>query len=451
MKTVRRYLQSLDGRDRRSDLVMLAMIFLTGLALRLAYIALLHGAPETQTEDPYYYSLIARHLIEGKGYLEIASRAYRPPAYPWLLAGIYSVAGVNQLAARIALAVFGALSAVCATLWVRELSTRRIGYFAGFAVAIYPQLVRYPQTLYSEPFYLFLLFAGMALLMIALRRNSLVIGALTGVTFGLAALTREATLIMPAIIGLWLLLSRKNFPRPVTKVWLAMTAAVIFTVVPWTVRNYLVLRSFVPITTNSGINFYIGNNPAADGLPDWRLVPGVAWNDGANEVEASRKGLQEGLRYVRGHVALTVGMWFKKVWLLWRPPVYGYEGLSLSVAGMRFLWLACYAFTLGFGAFGLIKLWQSPARRLTLLPLLMMVCFSLPYILTFTDSRYRLPMEAVAIFYAMVGFDLCLRRALKLEGPALTKLSRQQNHDSFRGGLLPAHVHEREGQAVARL
>ena len=43
MKTVRRYLQSLDGRDRRSDLVMLAVIFLTGLALRLAYIALLRG------------------------------------------------------------------------------------------------------------------------------------------------------------------------------------------------------------------------------------------------------------------------------------------------------------------------------------------------------------------------------------------------------------------------
>lgn len=425
MKTLRRYLQSLDSRDRRFDRVILAAIFVAGLVLRLAYIALLRGAPETHTEDPYYYSLIARHLIEGRGYLEIASRAYRPPAYPWLLAGIYSVAGVNLLAARIALAVFGALSAVCATLWVRELSTRRIGYFVGLAVAIYPQLVRYPQTLYSEPFYLFLLFAGMALLMTALRRSSMVLGALTGVTFGLAALTREVTLVMPAIIGLWLLLSRKKFSGSVAKVWLAMAAAAIFTVVPWTVRNYLVLHSFVPITTNSGINFYIGNNPAATGLPDWRLVPGVAWNDGGNEVEASRQGLREGLRYVRGHLALTVGMWFKKVWLLWRPPVYGYEGLSLSVAGMRFLWLACYAFTLGFGAFGFMKLWQSPARRLTLFPLLVMICFSIPYILTFTDTRYRLPMETIAIFYAMVGFDLCLRRALKLDGAGLNEWSPQ--------------------------
>jgi 4-amino-4-deoxy-L-arabinose transferase-like glycosyltransferase len=418
MKAVRRYLQALDSRDRRFDLVMLAAIFVTGLALRLAYIALLRGAPETHTEDPYYYSLIARHLIEGKGYLEIASRAYRPPAYPWLLAGIYSVAGVNLFAARIALAAFGALSGVCAALWVRQLSTRRVGYFAGMMVAVYPQFVRYPQTLYSEAFYLFLLFLGMALLLWALRR-SILIAVLTGVTFGLAALTRETTLMMPAIVGVWLWLARKNFSRRAAKVWLAMATATVFAVLPWTVRNYFVLRTFVPIATNSGINFYIGNNPAATGLPDWRLVPGVAWNDGANEVEAHQRGLQEGLSYVRGHVALTVVMWFKKAWLLWRPPVYGYEGRSFSLAAMWFMWLVFYLFTLGFGAFGFVKLWRSPARKIVLLPLLVMICFSIPYILTFTDTRYRLPMEGFAIFYAMIGLELFLRRALKLDGPPL--------------------------------
>jgi len=419
MKSLRRYLQTLDSHDRRFDLVMLAGILVVGFALRLAYSALLRGAPETHTEDPYYYSLIARHLIEGKGYLEIASRAYRPPAYPWLLAGIYSVAGVNLFAARIALAAFGALSGVCAALWVRQLSTRRVGYFAGMMVAVYPQFVRYPQTLYSEAFYLFLLFLGMALLLWALRRSSILIAVLTGVTFGLAALTRETTLMMPAIVGVWLWLARKNFSRRATKVWLAMAAATVFAVLPWTVRNYFMLRTFVPIATNSGINFYIGNNPAATGLPDWRLVPGVAWNDGANEVEAHQRGLQEGLSYVRGHVALTVVMWFKKAWLLWRPPVYGYEGLSFSFAAMRFMWLVSYLFTLGFGAFGFVKLWRSPARKIVLLPLLVMICFSIPYILTFTDTRYRLPMEGFAIFYAMIGLEFFLRRALKLDGAPL--------------------------------
>ena len=102
---------------------------------------------------------------------------------------------------------------MCAALWVRQLSTRRIGYFAGVAVAIHPQFIRYPQTLYSESFYLFLLFAGMTLLMTALRRRSLVVAVLTGVTFGLGALTRETTLMMPAIVGLWLLPGRKAFSR----------------------------------------------------------------------------------------------------------------------------------------------------------------------------------------------------------------------------------------------
>ncbi len=420
MKSLRRYLELLDNRDRRFDLAMLAGIFVVGLALRLAYIALLRGAPETHTEDPYYYSLIARHLIEGKGYLEIASRAYRPPAYPWLLAGIYSVAGVNLFAARIALAIFGALSGVCAALWVRQLSTRRVGYLTGLTVAVYPQFVRYPQTLYSEAFYLFLLFLGMTLLLWAFRRSSVAIGVLTGITFGLAALTRETTLMMPAIVGVWLLLARKNFSRRAAAVWIAIAAAMIFTVLPWTLRNYLVLHTFVPIATNSGINFYIGNNPAATGLPDWRLVPGVSWNDGANEVEAHRRGMQEGLRYIRENIAHTVGTWFKKVWLLWRPPVYGYEDLSVSVAVMRFMWLVFYVFTLGFGAYGFAKLWRAPARKLIQLPLLVMICFSIPYVLTFTDTRYRLPMEGFAIFYAMVGVEMLLRRVMKLNASPIT-------------------------------
>lgn len=419
MKSLRTFLQSLDNRDRRFDLVLLGGIFLLGLALRLGYVALLWNAPETRTEDPYYYSLIARHLVEGRGYLEIAARAYRPPAYPWLLAGIYSVAGVNLSAARIVLATLGALSCVCAALWVRQLATRRVGYFAGVTAAVYPQFVRYPQTLYSEAFFLFLLFLGMALLMWALRRSSLIVAVMTGVTFGLAALTRETTLMMPAIVGLWLLLARKHVSRQTAKVWLAMAAATVLTVMPWTIRNYSVLHAFVPIATNSGINFYVGNNPAADGLPSWRMAPGVAWNDGGNEVEAHRRGLQEGLRYVRGNVTHTASMWLKKVWLLWRPPVYGYEGLSISVAAMRFMWLVFYLFTLSFGAYGFVKLWRTPARTIVLLPLLVMICFSVPYILTFTDTRYRLPMEGFAIFYAMIGLETLLRKTLKLDGSAL--------------------------------
>jgi hypothetical protein len=151
-------------------------------------------------------------------------------------------------------------------------------------------------------------------------------------------------------------------------------------------RTYLVLGRFIPVSTNSGMHFYIGNNPAVTGLFDWRLVPSLTWNDGATEVEAHRRGLQ--------------------------------EGLSPSVAAMRFLWLIFYVLTLDFDAFGFGKL-QSPARRIELVPLFIMVCFSLPYILTFTDSRYRLPMEAFAMFYAMIGLELCLSKAIKLDGPRL--------------------------------
>ncbi len=87
---------------------------------------------------------------------------------------------------------------------------------------------------------------------------------------------------------------------------------------------------------------------------------------------------------------------------------------------MRFMWLVFYVFTLGFGAYGFAKLWRAPARKLIQLPLLVMICFSIPYVLTFTDTRYRLPMEGFAIFYAMVGVEMLLRRVMKLNASPIT-------------------------------
>ncbi len=107
---------------------------------------------------------------------------------------------------------------------------------------------------------------GLLLLVEALRRGSWGWWLGTGAALGLAAIAHGgALLLVPACIMV-LAWSRRRCPLPAT---LARGAALLggfgALVLPVTARNYVVGNDLVLITSNAGMNFFIGNNPAADG------------------------------------------------------------------------------------------------------------------------------------------------------------------------------------------
>lgn len=377
----------------------LAAIFAAALLLRLAYAWLRRGDDLPFNSDPYYYSLIARHLLEGAGFVELKSRAYRPPGLPWFLAGVYALCGVRLAAARAALALVGALHCLAQAAWVRRLASPRAGVYAALLTALYPQFIRYPTELYAEPLFLCLQAAALALLLAGVERQSHRLLAAAGIVCGLSALTRELGLLLPAAAGLWWLAARLG-PR---RGWLTFTAATALTVLPWTVRNHAVLHTFVPISTNTGINLYIGNNPQATGDFIWVLAPGVDWDDGGGELAAHREGARQAVRYALSHPGRTLALALKKAWILWRPPLYGFGGLGPVTLLMRLAWLAAYLALLALTVAGwqaLRAAWPAP-----LLPLALMVLATLSHMAAFADTRFRLPLEALLVYSAAVGWE----------------------------------------------
>jgi hypothetical protein len=85
---------------------------------------------------------------------------------------------------------------------------------------------------------------------------------------------------------------------------LAVALAVI---APWTLRNYLVLNAFVPVSSNGGSVFYRSNNPLADGSFKERGERDIDALRG-DEVRWNRTGFRWGLEWIRadpsGFVAL---------------------------------------------------------------------------------------------------------------------------------------------------
>jgi Tfp pilus assembly protein PilF len=81
---------------------------------------------------------------------------------------------------------------------------------------------------------------------------------------GVSSLARANVLIFLPVILAWIFLA-----RDVTHRWrkaAAITGAVIVMILPATIHNFIVSRDFVPVTSNAGVNFYIGNSEKATGI-----------------------------------------------------------------------------------------------------------------------------------------------------------------------------------------
>src|SRR5215216_3184186 len=75
------------------------LILALALVLRVGYVA---ATPDYRlVHDAIDYDRAATSIARGEGYPDALGRptAFRPPAYPYLLAGVYKVAGVERAAA----------------------------------------------------------------------------------------------------------------------------------------------------------------------------------------------------------------------------------------------------------------------------------------------------------------------------------------------------------------
>jgi hypothetical protein len=104
--------------------------------------------------------------------------------------------------------------------------------------------------------------------------RSVRVAAVAGVLFGLAALTRELALYLAPIAALWLLRPASGW-RPSPRA-LGRAAALLLTVVacvaPWTLRNAIVFKAFIPVSTMGGLNLWQGNTVTLNHLQIYEIT-----------------------------------------------------------------------------------------------------------------------------------------------------------------------------------
>jgi 4-amino-4-deoxy-L-arabinose transferase-like glycosyltransferase len=233
------------------------VILAVALLLRLTTVALTWDTPVSL--DPQDFSRTAASIAQGYGYPPSnrapggGPSAFRPPGYPVFLAGVYLVAGQTPGAGRLAGAFLGTLTVALIGLIALRLWGGRVGMLALGIAAVVPSVAILGTALISEALFVPVMLGAVLCALEARRsRHRYRWPVATGVLVGVAALTRTNGLILLIPLGLAFV---PTHSRRHARGWVAPAVFVItalLTIAPWTIRNWTVFHTFIPVSDESG-------------------------------------------------------------------------------------------------------------------------------------------------------------------------------------------------------
>ena len=274
-------------------------IFLGVFALRLIVLSRLADSPFLLPSqgDMHFYNDWAQRILRGE--FTDQQAFYGLPLYAYLLAGLYKLFGfspfvpgfvqacleggtaaiVFRLAARVFTPAGSSSAGMASTTSAGGNATARatiIGSLAAFGWAIFVPAQAYSVILMPTAWLIFVFW--WIVWQIVDRRTAphplwfLCQGLLVGFTaMGIATIFFLIPLILAALLWKWPV-------EPLRRRWIHVTSATALLFIgigigtsPAWLHNHLIARDPVFLSAHSGVNLWIGNNPAANGYPRFPL------------------------------------------------------------------------------------------------------------------------------------------------------------------------------------
>ena len=404
-----------------ADRKFLVLALFVGLLVRIA--ALLQtGALGPQIVDEQHYIRLATSLSAGHGFGwgpgDLTS--IRPPLYPALISGLWTVTGVgNFQAVRVVQMLLALLNTWLVYQLGRRVFSPTVGRYAAALFWLYPSLVVVNFFLLTETLFTLLLTLFVLLTVMTVDRPRVATALAAGVALGLAALTRSILWPVPLLLcPLLLVLLRTSGARRVL-----LATAVLFgyavIVGPWAVRNTRLQHVTTIVDTMGGLNLRMGNYEFTPDDRMWDAVsitgtkswvygidkdfpPGHVPTEGEKDKWAQRKAIE----YVRAHPVESFRrslIKFSDFWGLEREYLAGVEHGLFSPPR----WVTMLVGVTSLAAFcvltlaGAAGLWlAAPNWRAHVLLLLPIVIITGVHSLVFGHSRYHLPLVPLLCLYA---------------------------------------------------
>ena len=364
--------------------------------------------------DQLDYEQFAFSLSRGEGYVleSGAPSARRAPGTSLSLLPIYWTFGRNLAVARVWNCF---LSALCCILvgWLGQIVVSRMaGWIAALWLAIYPGHAYYAVHFLSETPTCFFLCVGLLLQVDALRQKSVSWSVFSGISWGLAVLTRPNLLVslllnavLPSFFGSGGMDRRFRLLHP-----LIFFVAASLVMAPWIVRNWMIFGKPTFATIVPGHTFWGSYNwqtaQSSETIGYWVPTSTLVDHDHRlplSEPENGEKAWEYGIRFIRenpGSIPLMKLHSFGRILF-----AYSESSNRLVDYAFRLSWLASLPFVL-VGGFLL-------ARRNWLEFLLIstpVVSLVVTTILFYGCARFRDGIAPVFAIYFAVAMVECMKK-----------------------------------------
>jgi 4-amino-4-deoxy-L-arabinose transferase-like glycosyltransferase len=393
----------------------LVLLTLAGLAVRLVFL-LVEPATGPVADERTWTDWARIVASERVGFSPFRTRMiFHPPLYPYFLAVPTSLFGTLE-AAKWLQAIVAALLVPAVGRIGALVFGARTGLVGATVAAFYPEVVWFSVHFWVENLFLVLLWWAFERLFVADetgKRSAAVVG---GLLWGLAILTRETGLYFLPVAGLWMALSPRREGARLRGALFVLTA--LLAVAPWTYRNWVAFRAFVPVSTAGGLNLFQGNARLTrqEVYDLYEAVQG--------RIEQYRFGQRMGWQAIRDRQPT----WFAEK-LVEQMPMF-WEAESMAVIHVKrgaygpvappvavavaVAMLAPYLVTLAFFVLGLAA--QAWERR-SLLLLAFLAYYNLIHVVTHGFNRYRMPVMPIVFLFAAAAFVAWRERRLALTRP----------------------------------
>lgn len=353
--------------------------------------------------DEKQYYQIAKNLVENRIYSldgkEIT--AWRPPGYPFFLS-LFIQLGANIPMLRIANFIAFCLSIYMIASFLQNRS-KLAGLLSACMLIAYPVLFYSAGTLYPQTVMATLLVALFVLLNKP-KLQPILIGSICGALILLSPIY----LFILALTCLWVVFSQLKHALII-----GLTSIIVIT--PWTIRNIVLFQAPFFISTNSAINFFIGNNGnevknVTDIIKktknDTFFIENVATARTVQDLELMRDRLyrEKAFEYIVNQPKATFKNYIDKFihhFSYWNELSTEIEESNLK----KFVLFTTYNTLLLIALIRILFIPRLPLQRYELMILLCYILFGAFQAIFFTRIRFRIPFDYLLILFnaAFIG------------------------------------------------
>ncbi|MDD2688908.1 MAG: glycosyltransferase family 39 protein [Candidatus Omnitrophica bacterium] len=395
------------------------LLIILAFAVRLAVFLYFRAHQSIQAWE---YDAIARNLVNGYGfkniYLNTTYYSCTTPLYPFICAIVYKLFGINHDAIIILQIIVSSLICILVFDLGRRIASSKVGLIAGWLYVFHPGLIIYStlnlHALILDAF----LFLSTVWSFVYLREAlTLKRSLLTGTIAGLCILTRSTVIVFIPFGFIWLFLCyKKDNPKKVIINIISVLIVTSLLVSGWVIRNFLVHKEFVFMTTTDAEVFWRGNNINATGtshIPSGGIVikeDRPLYNKIMTLSELEQRNLfrTEAINFIRKNPGKFIELFFKKLFYFWWfSPESGIYYPKAYLLIYKFLYSIALFFAI-IGIYSTLKSSKKTTREHASLILLFLLIISLTQSLFYVEGRHRWAVEPLLLIFTATGYSLVL-------------------------------------------